>query len=152
MSDFIDQNRIRQFFFILLILLMGVVLFLELYTFLPALLGAITLYILLHKWMFFLTEKDKWPKGLVAFLLMLVSFLVILLPVAALVNMLSSKVTFVIQHSSEFVEALKKVAHQTEDRFNTEIVSDENLNKMNAFIAAGVPKILGATFNTVRSE
>src|SRR6185369_10870251 len=149
MSNIIDQNRIRQFFFIVLILLMGVVLFFELYSFLPALLGAITLYILLHKWMFFLTEKEKWRKGLVALLLMFFSILVILMPVALLVNMLSSKVTYVVQHSSEFVDALKKVVHETETRFNIDIVSDDNLNKMSAFIAAAVPKVLGATFNTV---
>src|SRR5262245_28116248 len=109
MSNVIDQNRIRQIFFIVLILLMGLVLFLELYSFLPALLGAITLYVLLHRWMFWLTEKKGWRKGWTALLLMLFSMIVILLPVGLLVNLLSSKVNYAIQHSSELVTALKKV-------------------------------------------
>src|ERR1700686_5615282 len=95
-SNTIDQNRIRQFFFLLVLLLLGILLFLELYSFVPAVLGAITLYILLRRFMFYLTEKKKWRKGLRAVLLMLVSFLVILLPVGLLVDMLSSKVSFVI--------------------------------------------------------
>src|SRR5690349_15265418 len=101
----IDQNRIRQFFFIVLILGLGILLFLELYSFLPALLGAITLFILLDNWMFYLTEKKKWKKGRTALLLMLFSFVVILLPVGLLANLLSSKVSYVIQHSSELTEA-----------------------------------------------
>ena len=93
MNDIISQNRVRQVFFIILILLLGILLFFELYSFLPALLAAITLYILLHKWMFYLTEKKKWRKGWTALLLMLFSVIVILLPVGLLVNMLSSKIS-----------------------------------------------------------
>ena len=63
-NHLIHQNRIRQVFFIVLIALLGLLLFLELYTFLPALLGAITLYIVMRKWMFHLTLKKKWRKGI----------------------------------------------------------------------------------------
>lgn len=149
MSNVIDQNRIRQIFFIVILLLLGILLFLELYSFLPALLGAITLYILMHNWMFYLTEKKKWRKGWTALLLMLASIIVILLPVGLLANMLSSKVSYAVQHSSELVEALKKVAHNMEERFDVTILSDENINKLGNVIAQSLPKILGATFNTV---
>ncbi|HSU26818.1 MAG TPA: AI-2E family transporter [Chitinophagaceae bacterium] len=149
MSNVIDQNRIRQVFFIIVILLMGVVLFLELSSFIPAVLGAITLYVLLHKWMFYLTEKKKWKKGWTALLLMLFSIIVILLPVGMLVNMLSGKVNYAIEHSSEMVTALKKVVSNVETRFDITITSDENINKMGDTIAKSLPKILGATFNTL---
>ena len=149
MSNVFDQNRIRQFFFIALLLLLGILLFLELHSFLPALLGAITLYILMHRFMFYLTEKKKWHKGWTAILLMLVSIIVILLPVGLLVNMLSSKVAYTIEHSTELVTALKKVAHDIEQRFDIAIVSDQNINKLGEGIAQILPQILGATFNTL---
>lgn len=149
MSDVISQNRVRQFFFILIILLLFVLLFLELYTFVPALLGSITLYILLHKWMFFLTEKKKWRKGWTAALLMVFSLVVILLPVALLVNMLSSKVNYAIQHSEELTAALKKVVSNIETKFDVTLASEENINKLGAGIASSLPQILGATFNTL---
>lgn len=57
MANTIDQNRIRQVFFILLLLLLGLLLFTQLYSFIPAVLGAITIYILLRRWMIYLTEK-----------------------------------------------------------------------------------------------
>jgi len=148
-SNVINQNQLRQFFFIIVILLMGIVLFLELSSFLPALLGAITLYILLHKWMFYLTEKKKWGKGWTAVLLMFFSLIVILLPVGLLINMLSSKVSYAVEHSNELVESLKKVVGNIETRFNVTLASDENINKLGGVIAQSLPKILGATFNTL---
>lgn len=149
MNDVISQNRIRQIFFIILILLLGILLFFELSAFLPALLGAVTLYILLHKWMFYLTEKKRWRTGGTAFLLMLFSFIVILLPVGLLVNMLSSKVSYAIQHSAELTTALKKLVADLEQRFDIVIASNENINKLGNAITQSLPKILGATFNTL---
>ena len=149
MANVIDQNRVRQVFFILIILLLGILLFIELSSFLPALLGAITIYILLHKWMFYLTEKKKWRKGWTAVLLMLFSFIVILLPAGLLVNMLSSKVTYAIQHSAELMEALKKVVFNIEQKFDVTLASEKNINQLGGTIAQSLPKILGATFNTL---
>lgn len=148
-NQVIDQNRIRQFFFILIILMLGILLFQQLQNFLPALLGAITIYILLHRWMFYLTEKKKWRKGWTALLLMFFSFIVILLPVGMLVNMLSSKVSYAIQHSEELVQALKTVVANIEAQFDVTLASEENINKLGNTIAQSLPKILGATFNTL---
>jgi predicted PurR-regulated permease PerM len=148
-NQVIDQNRVRQIFFILIILMLGILLFQQLQSFLPAVLGAITLYVLLRRWMFYLTEKKKWRKGWTAVLLMFFSFIVILLPVGLLVNMLSSKVSYAIQHSDELVQALKKVVANIENRFDVTLTSEENINKLGGTIAQSLPKILGATFNTL---
>jgi predicted PurR-regulated permease PerM len=74
---------------------------------------------------------------------------VILLPIFILVNMLSSKVTYAIEHSNELVEALKKVAGDLEQRFGMALVSDENINNLGKMIANGIPQLLNATFNTL---
>src|SRR6187549_1398585 len=145
----IHQNRIRQVFFLVIIVLLGLLLFSELYTFLPALLGAVTLYIVMRRWMFHLTIKKKWRKGWTAALLMLISMIVILLPIALLINMLSSKITFAIQHSDELVGSLKKIVSDIELKFNIKITKDENINKLGDFIRSSIPKLLGATFNTL---
>ncbi|HEV8270247.1 MAG TPA: AI-2E family transporter [Chitinophagaceae bacterium] len=145
----IHQNRIRQVFFLILIALLGLLLFLELYTFLPALLGAVTLYIVMRKWMFHLTTKKKWRKSLTAALLMFLSLIIILLPIGVLINMLSAKITFAIQHSNELTSALKTIVTDLEKKFDVEIVSDENINKLGNIISGGIPKLLSATFNTL---
>lgn len=99
--------------------------------------------------MFYLTIKKKWRKGWTAALLMFGSLIVILLPIAVLVNMLSSKITFAIEHSNELVSALKTIVTDIEQRFNIEIASDENINKLGNFITGGIPRLLSATFNTL---
>jgi len=148
-KNVLDQNRLRQVFFIIIILLLGILLSFQLYSFLPALLGAITLYILMHRAMFYLTEKKKWRKGWTTILLMLVSFIVILVPVGLLINMLSSKVSDAIENSAELVAALKKVVADAEGQLNMEILSEQNINKLGDFIATSLPGIVGATFNSI---
>lgn len=148
-NNTLDQNRVRQFFFIIVIVLLGLLLFLELYGFLPALLGAVTLYILLHRWMFFLTEKKKWKKTPTAFFLIFSSLIVILIPLGLLVNMLSSKVTYAVEHSSQLAGALQKVINNIELRFNIDIISEENIQKLEKIVADVAPQILSATFNTL---
>ncbi len=148
-SKVINQNQLRQVFFIGIILLMGIVLFRELISFLPALLGAITLYIIMHRWMLYFTERKKWRKGWTAVLLMLISIIVILLPIALLANMLSSKVSYAIQHSAELTEALKKIVANIEQKFDVTLASNENINRLGSGIAKSLPGIVGATFNTL---
>lgn len=148
-NNIIDHNRIRQIFFILTIMLLGILLFFELFYFIPALLGAITLYIIMHKWLFYFTEQKKWRKGLTVLFLMLASMIVILLPIWILVDMVSSKITFAVQHSAEAVEALKKIAANIENQFGINLISNENLNKLSNSLAQALPRILSATFDTL---
>jgi predicted PurR-regulated permease PerM len=99
--------------------------------------------------MFHLTVKKKWKKSLTAALLMFLSLIIILFPIGVLVNMVSAKVTFAVQHSNELIGALKTIVSDLEKKFDTEIVSDENINKLGNIISGGIPKLLSATFNTL---
>jgi predicted PurR-regulated permease PerM len=148
-NQVIHQNQVRQVFFIIILVAIGLLLFVELYTFLPAVLGAVTLYILMRRWMFYLAHVKKWKKAWAATLLMILSMIIILFPIYILITMLSSKVTFAIEHSNELVTALKKVVSDIEQRFDMDLVSDENINNLGTAIANGIPKLLNATFSTL---
>jgi len=145
----INQDQVRQIFFIVILVGLGLLLFLELFSLLPALLGAITLYILMRRWMFYLCHVKKMKKALAATLLMLLSMVVILFPIFILINMLSSKVTYAIEHGNELIVALKKVIGDIEQRFDMDLVSDENINNLGRKITSGIPQLLNATFNTL---
>src|SRR5690606_32330967 len=123
MEKYIDQNRLRQFFFIIIILLLGTVLFWQLYFFLPALLGAVTLYVLMRKYMFYLTEREKWRSGWSVVFLMVSTGVIILLPVGLLIEMVSGKVYLAIENSAEMIESLKKLANDLEQKIGQDIVS-----------------------------
>ena len=147
--NYLSNNIVRQILILLVIILVGVILFVQLQFFLPSFLGAYTFYVLLRKWMFLLVDKYKWKKALAAAMLMLISFLVILLPILLLVNMMSSKVAFAIEHSNEILTSIERYVNQYEARFKIEIITDENIRKITTYTAEFLPKILGATFNTL---
>lgn len=149
MNHSIDANRLRQVFLIALILFIGMVLANELYSFLPALLGALTLYILQRNQFYYLVDKRKWKNGAAALLLMGLSLMVILFPVYLLVQMLSGKVAYGLQHSGDLVVSLKQLATELEQRYAIQVLSDENINKLGSWMAGLLPQILGATFNTL---
>ncbi len=149
MQPIIDANRVRQLFLIALILLIGVVLFQELAFYIPALLGALTLYILFRSTFFRLTELRKWKKGPTALLLMIISLLMILFPIALLLQMLSGKLTYALEHSGELVASLKQVVAEIETRYHIVILSEANINKVGEWMASLLPRMLGATFNSL---
>jgi predicted PurR-regulated permease PerM len=145
----IPNNAIRQVLILITILLIGVILFIHLQTFIPAFLGAYTLYVLMRKYMFLLQGKHKWNKNLAAALLMLLSFLIILLPILLLANMMTSRVTFALEHSSELLTSLQNFISKYEKRYDINILTNENIQRISTIGAETLPKILGATFNTL---
>jgi predicted PurR-regulated permease PerM len=145
----IPNNNIRQILLLLFIILLGVILFLQLQSFLPALLGSYTLFVLLKKYMYILTGKYKWKKTLAAAVLMLLSFIIILLPIVMLVNMMSSKINFAVQHSSEVLTTIEQFIHTYEVRYNISIISDSNLHQVTTWSAQSLQKVVGATFNSI---
>lgn len=145
----IPNNAIRQVLLLLFILVLAWVLFSELKTFIPAFLGSYTLYVMMRKYMFLLEGKYKWRRSWAAILLIILSFIIILLPIYILVNMLSTKISFAIQHSSEVLMSIRKFIEEYEIRYNLNILTDTNIEKVSNWGARTLPQILGATLSGV---
>jgi predicted PurR-regulated permease PerM len=145
----ISNNTIRQILLLLVILLLGFVLFWQLQSFLPAFLGAYTLYVLLKKWMYILTGRYKWKKGWAATLLMFGSFLIILLPIALLINMLYAKIGFALEHSTQVLNVLQQFIHKYEHKYRMVIASGKTMSELSGWAAQTLPQLLGATFNSI---
>jgi predicted PurR-regulated permease PerM len=151
MSAHIPNNVIRQLMILIIIILLGGLLFHHLRFVLPAFLGAYTLFVIMRKSMFRLVGTYKWNKNVAAATLMLTSFTLILFPVLLLINMMSSKISFAIEHSGEVLNSLKSLINTYEKRFGIVILSDANIEKMGASVGEMLPGILGATFNSLIS-
>ena len=147
----IPNNAIRQILLLLFILLLGTVLFTELKTFLPSFLGAYTLYVIMRKYMFRLESQYKWKRSWAAALLMFLSFLIILMPIYTLINMMSSKIGYAIQHSSQVLASIKTFIQKYEQQYKMEILTQENISKLTNWVAQIAPQILGGTLSSVMS-
>lgn len=148
-NNFIGSGKIRQVSFIAILVILGWLLFRELQTFVPACLGAITLYVIMRKWMTQLVHDRKWKSGRAAWVLMLTSFLVIMLPVWLVINLLSAKINFAVAHSSDLIAGLEGFIKNIEQKTGYQLLNKKNLDAVSGFIAQKLPSVVGATFNTI---
>ena len=145
----IDNERVKQVSFLLIILLLTYVLFKELYTFFPGFLGAVTMYILSRKFMFRLVENRKWKKSVAAALLMFLSFIIVLLPFGMLINMLTDKIGYAVSHSQEMIAGIEKLNLRIKNSTNFDVLSQVKLERLQGYLTSVLPTLLGATFNTL---
>lgn len=151
MNKYIDVSKLRQISFIIILLLLGLALFTELRGYVPAFLGALTFYVMMRKWMFRMVYVRKWKPGSAALVLMLTSFIVIMVPIWMVVNLMSPRITFAIEHSSEVIAKIKPILLNFEKRTGFELFSDKNLDTVSNFLTTNIPSVLGATLNTLAS-
>jgi predicted PurR-regulated permease PerM len=145
----VNSQHIRQISFYILLVFLAVFLFLELSSFLPALLGAITFYVLMRKRMQKLVHDKKWSPGLAATVLLLLSFLIVLVPVGLFINIISAKVSYAVHHSNQVMDTLRQIIVNQEKNFNVEILNEENTKKISLALANFLPSVVGATVNSV---
>jgi predicted PurR-regulated permease PerM len=147
---YFDEDKLRQSIYIGLLALLATVLFLQLNAFIPATLGAFTLYVLMSRPMAALIVR-KWPPGLAAAALMLLSFVLIVLPVGALVKMLVSRISLSEEQVNDAVKALQILAKRIEEKTGFELMAGKYIGELSGMVAKELPQILGATFNTLTS-
>jgi predicted PurR-regulated permease PerM len=128
---------------------LGIVIIGELWFFLSAILGSITFYVLMRDRMFYLTEKKGWRRSTAAWVLMLLSFFVILVPIGLLGNILYSKISYVATHSGELLNTIKNMLVNLKQKVGFQIVKPEDLNLMAGKAAQLLPKVLGETLNII---
>jgi predicted PurR-regulated permease PerM len=143
-----EPEKVRQFFFIVLLSVLGIVLFIYLKSFIPSLLGAITFYVLMRRYMKQMLVR-KWKPASAALLLMLVSFIIIMLPVFILVNTVSSKVGYVISHATEITASTIEFLKGVELRIGYHFMNAETIQNLSGLALSNLPLLLGATVNSI---
>jgi predicted PurR-regulated permease PerM len=148
-TSYIDNQKLRQLSFFIFLVFMFIFLFLQMSAFLPAFLGAITFYMILRKAMDYLVLKRKWKEGWAAALLLLISFLVVIVPIAFTINILSSRIAEAIKHSNSIVNTITTFIRGLEQRFHISLMSGDNANSISGTVAKSLTGILSATFNSL---
>lgn len=143
----IPPQIIRQIFIILLILLMGSLIFRELLPYLTGVLGAITIYVLMRKWMAKLVNQKKWNPSLAASVLMVISFFGILIPIAGIILMLTNKIGRAVQNSEDVVKALKEQLGKVEDKVGYDLNSQIDAGAITNWLSDNLQSLAGGTFN-----
>lgn len=144
-----SNEQVKQVFFLLIIVSLGLLLFRYLSDLLPGFLGAITIYILSRNFFFRLTEKKKWNKGLAATLIIVISLVIIVFPIILLVNMLKDKAGSVFSDSSQLVEGFKAIAANINETTGFDLLSPETMKKAQDAAGKFLPQLFSATLNAL---
>lgn len=138
---------IRQTLLLLLIAVIGGVLFWNLRFFVPAILGAYTLYVLLRTPMFFLTERWNWPaRGAVAVLL-LGSIVVILIPLQWVFSMLQDRIITLFQHADQLFQNATQIIQRIENQYGITLLTVENTKSLTGWAMQQTQHLIGVTVN-----
>ncbi len=142
----ISPNIIRQVFVLLLIFLIGGLIFREVLPYLSGILGAITIYVILRKWMVSLVKKG-WNPDFAAITLMIGSFVGILMPVAGVIIMLSNKIGDVTKNSEKVVLAIKSRIDTWEHQLGYDISAQIDADSVSLWLSENLQNFAGGTFN-----
>lgn len=151
MQDKLNNDKLKQTIFIIVLIGLGGFLFWLMKGFLSAFLGSVVFYIIFRQPYFKLTEKPKrkWPKPLAIVLLMLVSFIVLILPVALVSIMMSSKISYLIAHYDEILQLIQQQSERLSAWIGIDLLSKETTMKLASYAAEVVPSFLNATLGAV---
>ncbi len=142
----LSPTLVRQIFVLLLILFLGILIFKEIIPYLSGVLGAITLYVLMRKWMIKLVKRG-WRKSLAAGVLMLASFIGILIPVTLIVIMLTSKIGKAVANSEKVIIAFKEQVNKFEEVLGYDLSSNIDSNSITNWVSTNLQSFAGGTFN-----
>jgi len=125
---------------------LGILIFKEIIPYLSGILGAITLYVLMRKWMEKLVNRG-WKKSIAAAVLMIGSFIGILIPIALIIVMLSSKIGQAVSNSEKVIEAVKNQADKLEHYLGYNITENVDSSSITTWISSNLQSLAGGTFN-----
>lgn len=121
------KEQYWKYSLITIILILGIILFIEMTPFLGGILGASTIYILLRKQMFHLTEKRHWNRSLVAILLLLETILFFLIPLSLAVWLFVNKIQNVNLDPTILIKSAEHLARLIEQKTGYNVLETSNI-------------------------
>ena len=144
--DRLKPSLVRQLFVLMLILFLSILIFKEIIPYLSGVLGAITLYVLLKKWMKKLVNRG-WKPPLAAALLMFGSFIGILIPVTLITLMLTAKIGKAVANSERVISAVKEQLNHVEEDIGYNISETIDTQSITGWVSSNLQNLAGGTFN-----
>lgn len=140
----LSRELIWEYALLLLIFLLGIILFRQLQPFLSGVLGALTLYILLRKPCFRLTEKTGRPT-LSASIILICVILFIMIPLSLLVWFIIAKLQQVNWNTEDMLAPARQVIDIVKDRFGIDLISEKSIT----FVAGKITSLGQSLINGI---
>ncbi len=139
------NEKLRQIILLLLIIVIVVLLVSELTIFIPGFLGGLTLYILSRSLFNKLVQKNKWKKGLTAFLFIFAFLIIIAIPVYFSIELITPKIKSLSAHQDKLIQGFQIISQKIEQSTGLSIFTNENATSIATKISAFIPQLLNTT-------
>lgn len=120
-------EQYRKYALITIVLVLGIILFIEFIPFLGGILGACTLYILVRKQMIYLTEKRRWKRSLAAILLLIETTLCFLIPLSLAVWMFVNKLQHLNLDPTVLIKSAEHIADLVKHKTGFDVLETSNI-------------------------
>ena len=131
------KEQYWKYSLIVIILLLGTLIFLKITPFLGGILGALTVYILLRPQMFWLTDRKRMRRSIMAILLLCETLLIFLIPLSFVVWMMISKLQAINLDPRNLMDGIEHVAGLIQQKTGYELLSKGNVNT----IVSALPRV-----------
>ena len=144
--DRLKPSLVRQLFVLLLIVFLIVLIFMQIIPYLTGVLGAITLYVVLKRWMDGLVRRG-WKAAVAAPFLMFLSFIGILVPITLTIIMLTSKIGKAAANSERVLSILKEEINEAEIYVGYDLSESIDSSRVANLISNNLQSLGAGTFN-----
>lgn len=141
--------KIKQYFFLAIILVFAYFLLSASWQFFSAFLIAVIFYILSEPLDRYLVKKKRWRRSFAAILIIIVSFFIILLPITILFTMLYNKIVAVLAHPDSIMNGVKQFNDTIEAKYHYELISDKTIDTLKSNVGVWLGIILNQGVNFV---
>lgn len=146
----IHHKLIRQVIILTLIIFLGGLIIKYMLPYISGVLGALTLYVILRKWMLKLLKKGL-QRTWAALLLIFISLIVIFLPLTGAAFMLGAEVGNLADKSEEVTKALKEQVFQLEKYFEYDVSSAIDPKQASGWLTENLQGFASGTFTLLIS-
>jgi len=146
-SPLLPPARLKQYFLLALIVGLGIVLGRNLFGILPGILAAFTMYVLMRERYFQLVVVRGWKKWVAAVFFILIALLVLVLPVALLVEMMVPKLNAIIENPTQLSAGIDKVLERLAAVLPQARVDESQIRGLVQRGLSSLPTVLNAAGN-----
>lgn len=146
---YIPNSILRQVLFLLISLLMVILVLYHLSAFIPGLLGAFCLYVLLIHPLRWMIYKWKMKRLLAVTLLMLSSIIVIATPLYFLIGMLTKKVAIALDNKEKIQQDIQAAVEQIHATLGRDILQEINFSDVTSVGIKIIQEVLNTSLNSL---
>lgn len=117
-----------KYILVALLLVLGVIIFIQMRPYLGGFLGALTLYVILRRQMKYLVEKKGWSRGLSAILILIEALFFFLIPLTGIATLIIDRLSGINIDLANIKNSVVEFFNGVEDRFGIDFFTFDNLS------------------------